>query len=151
MLEIKYTETDQCGLDSIEPLWLKLREHHKVRSKYFSKHNITFATRKLGLLGKSQKGVLRIYLATDVDEGILVGYCVATVSEGTGEVESIYVEEDYRHSGIADNLMKRAMAWMDKLSVTKRIIGVANGNEEVFGFYSRYNFYPKVTILEQIK
>ena len=89
-------------------------------------------------------------LATEAKTGKPVGYCVSTVSEGQGEIDSIYIEEAYRHSGIGDNLMKKAIAWMDKLLITNRIIEVGAGNEEVFRFYARYNFYPRVTILKQI-
>jgi hypothetical protein len=35
------------------------------------------------------------------------------------------------------------------MSVQKTILGVAEGNESVFPFYRRYNFYPRVTILWQ--
>ena len=46
--------------------------------------------------------------------------------------------------------MKKALGWMDGLSVTKRIIGVAVGNEEAFAFYAQYRFFPRVTILRQV-
>ena len=39
---------------------------------------------------------------------------------------------------------------MDGLSITKRIIGVGTGNEEVFPFYARYGFFPGVTILRNL-
>ena len=70
---------------------------------------------------------------------------------GLGEIESIYIEPDYRGSGIGDNLMKRALRWMDEYPVDKKVLTVGAGNEEVFAFYSRHNFYPRTTILEQIE
>jgi len=45
--------------------------------------------------------------------------------------------------------MKSALGWMDSLSVEKRTIGVAVGNEEVFGFYAKYNFYPRMIVLSR--
>ena len=104
------------------------------------------------MLEKSKNGVIRIDLARDINRGELIGYCVSTVSEERqGEIDSIYIEPDYRQSGIADNLMKGALKWMDECSVTKRILHVSVGNEDVFGFYTRYNFYPRTTILEQVE
>ena len=146
MAKIEYTETDQQGLDLIGVLWQKLVEYHKARSQHFSGHyaKITFDLRKKELLEKSRKGPLRIDLARDVNSGELVGYCVSTISgDRQGEIDSIYTEPDYRQSGIGDNLMKRALRWMDDLSVTKKILVVGAGNEEVFAFYSRYTFYPR--------
>ena len=39
---------------------------------------------------------------------------------------------------------------MKEHSVTKRILEVGAGNEEVFSFHSKYNFYPRTIILEQV-
>ena len=154
MAKIEYLETDEQGLDSIGHLWQKLIEYHKERSpQHFSGHYtmITFDLRKKQLLEKSGKGSMRIDLARDTETGKLVGYCVSTIlGDKQGEIESIYIEESYRHSGIGDNFMKKALHWMDGLSVKKKIVGVGAGNEEVFSFYSRYSFYPRATILEQV-
>jgi ribosomal protein S18 acetylase RimI-like enzyme len=155
MTKIEYTATDEQGLDLVGPLWQKLLEHHKARSpKYFRRHNsgITFDLRKKQLLEKSEKGYLRIDIARDTNTGELVGYCISSVSgNGQGEIDSIYIESEYRRSGIGDNLTKRALGWMDELSVTKKIVVVGVGNEEVFPFYSRYGFYPRNIILEQVE
>ncbi len=154
MTKIEYTETDQQGLDLIGTLWEELNEHHKLLSPNFKSHydKMTFKMRKKELLEKSEKGMMRIDLATDVNTGTLVGYCVSTVSgDRQGEIESIYIATDYRRSGIGDTLMKRALHWMDDLSVTKNKLEVTVGNEEVFTFYKRYSFHPRSTILWQVE
>jgi len=151
--KIVYAETDAQGLDLIAPLWRKLNEHHKAHSPHHARHfaAMTWEIRRKDLLEKSKNGAIRVDLARNKNSGVLVGYCVSTISEKRqGEIESIYIEENDRLSGIGDNLMKKAIRWLDEQSVKKKIIGVASGNEEVFAFYSRYNFYPRVTILEQI-
>jgi len=113
---------------------------------------MTFDLRKKEILEKSRKGAVRIDLASDVDTGELVGYCVSTISvDKQGEIDSIYIEPGYRQSSIGVNLMKRALRWMDGLSATKKILVVAVGNEEVFEFYSQFNFYPRSTVLEQVE
>jgi diamine N-acetyltransferase len=38
---------------------------------------------------------------------------------------------------------------MDEHGAERKIIGVAVGNEEAFGFYEKFGFYPRVTILRQ--
>lgn len=153
MQKIEYIENDQHGLDSIASLWEKLNEHQRVRSHHFTYHfeQMTFDIRKKRLLEKVKKGALRVDIAKDTETGKLVGYCISSVTEDKqGEVESIFVESDYRRLGIGDSFMKKALEWMDGLSVTKRIIGVAVGNEEVFPFYARYGFYPRVTVLQRV-
>jgi len=152
MPEIEYAETDHQGLDSIEPLWKKLNEEHRVRSKHFSNQYVkrTFLKRKAELLEKHKLGSLHIAMAHDSSTSALIGYCVSTIIKDRGEVDSLYIEPNYRHSGVANDLVKRALDWMDSKLVTKKTIVVAAGNEEVFAFYSRYNFYPRTIILEQV-
>jgi ribosomal protein S18 acetylase RimI-like enzyme len=152
-MNIEYIETGVQDLDLIKPLWEKLNEHHRVRSKYFAEETgrRTFADRKKSLTDKS-KAELRVTLAKDNNNGALIGYCVSSISAGEqGEVESIYVEPDYRKLGIGDALMQRALSWMDDKQIKRKRIGVGSGNEEVFGFYSRYGFYPRATILQQVE
>jgi len=154
MPEIQYMETDQQGLDLIKPLWQQLIEHHKARSLIFYDDyaKMTFATRKKQLLEKSRGNIIRIDLARDVNLGEFVGYCISTISEERqGEIDSIYIKPDYRSFGIADNLMKRTLHWMDEQLITKRILVVGAGNEEVLGFYSKYCFHPRYIFLEQVQ
>lgn len=152
MPEIEYIKKSRDDLDIIKPLWQKLNDHHKAVARYQKKHfaTFTFDMRNQQLLKKSQGGALHIDLAQDSKTGKYVGYCVSTVNfEKQGEIESIYVEEGYRGYGIGDQLMIRALDWLEIMSAKRRILGVAEGNESVFGFYRRYNFYPRMTILEQ--
>lgn len=149
---IAFLETDQRGLDSIGFLWEKLNEHHRVRSPYHPGHfaGMTFNSRKKDLLHKSRKGSLRIDIAKDNQTGKFVGYCISTINEEKqGEIDSIFIEEDYRRCGIGDNFMQKALAWMDGMSVRGKMLEVASGNEEVFAFYKRHKFYPRSIILRQ--
>lgn len=150
-MNIKYTETDQRELGLIQNLWEKLNMHHKARSRNFKKHfkNTTFEARNKNLLEKLKDGKLRIDLATDTDTGKQVGYCVSTIADGKGEIDSLYVEEAYRHAGIGYKLIKKGLAWLEKMQAKDIIIAVADGNEEAFGFYAKSGFYPRVTILKR--
>ncbi len=138
----------------VAPLWKKLKEHHKARAlKVFVEYynRMTWDLRKKELLEKSRNGAMRIDLAKDKDTGKLVGYCVSTISEKKqGEIESIFIEEGYRRAGIGDNFMKKVLSWMDGQSVNRKVVAVAAGNEEVFGFYGKYHFYPRLSILMQV-
>ncbi|MFC1952917.1 GNAT family N-acetyltransferase [Chloroflexota bacterium] len=94
--------------------------------------------------------MLHISLAHDENTGILVGYCVSTVTENKGEIDSIFIDPEYRKNGIGNSLMQRALNWMNNNSVTRKTLNVGAGNDEVFEFYSRYRFYPYRIILEQV-
>ena len=154
MAEIEYKVADYQGLDLIAPLWRKLLEHHARRSTHFSKQMaaITYEKRKNQLIEKSRDGALCIDLAYDKKLSKLIGYCVGTISKDSrGEVESIYVEPEYRRTGIADAMLKRCLAWMEENSVKKKVLVVAVGNEEVMPLYERHAFYPRAIIMEQVE
>jgi len=150
-IAIEYAEVNPANLDVIQPLWEKLNEHHKNKSDRFGQFYATrtFNQRKSDLLEKSQNGYLHIDIATNSNSGAIVGYCISTISKGQGEIDSIFIENNFRNCGIGDNLMLRALHWMDNFSINTKILIVATGNEEVLSFYSRYNFYPRRIILEQ--
>lgn len=151
-MSISYIELDNEHIDSIRPLWEKLRDHHKELSPYFPERyvELTFQERKEDLLEKSEKGVLRIDTAYDEAAEQYIGYCISSISdEKVGEVDSIYLDTKYRSSGIGDALMKRSLDWMDQIGVETKRIMIAAGNENTLAFYSRYKFFPKHIILEQ--
>ena len=80
-----------------------------------------------------------------------MGYCISSIKrDGLGEIDSIYIESDYRRKGIGDNLMNRALQWLKESSADRIIVQVIVDNEEAFPFYQRYGFFPRSTIFMQI-
>jgi ribosomal protein S18 acetylase RimI-like enzyme len=139
-------------LDFVQPLWEKLNKHHQVNSRYFPDKfkNLTFDTRKKKFINDANTQ-LRIDLVKDVGNQAFVGYCISTITiDSIGEVDSLYIEPEYRKFGIGDKLMSRSLEWLDSKNARMKIIGVAEGNEQVFDFYKKYGFYERTTILEQV-
>ena len=154
MANIDYIQTDASEIDAIKPLWEQLVRHHKARSTNFKDiyDRFTFEKRKADLLNKSREGYLRIDLAKDRDTDLYIGYCVSTLNHGNeGEIDSIFIEQAYRSTGIGSVFMERALAWMDDHHVEVKRVAVAVGNESAFGFYSKYGFLPRQVLLEQKK
>ncbi len=139
-------------LDFVDPLWMKLNEHHRERSPHFGDRfaKFTFQMRRKSLSNNQNDRELRVDLAKISDT--YIGYCMSSIIETDrgklGEIESLYVEPDYRKQGIGKRFMKMALDWMDENKVDRRQLGVAYGNEETFRFYEKFGFYPKVTILD---
>jgi diamine N-acetyltransferase len=139
-------------LEYVQPLWEKLNRHHQANSKYFSDKfkNLTFDLRKRKLMNDINTE-LRVDLVKDSENHTFVGYCISTVTiDSVGEMDSLYIEPEYRKFGIGNKLMSRFLEWLDSKNVKTKIIVVAEGNEEVFDFYKKYGFYERRTVLEQI-
>ena len=145
-------ETSRRDLKLIKSLWEKLNDHHRKQKSDFKDHyeNFTFSERAEVLLKKSNAGDMHIGLVKGKYSGILVAYCITTISEdGEGEIDSIYVEKEFRGQGLGDELMKCSLGWLDKNSVKVRKVTVAKGNSESISFYERYGFRTRAITLEQ--
>jgi ribosomal protein S18 acetylase RimI-like enzyme len=95
---------------------------------------------------------MRVDVAMDETENKAVGYLVSSLnSEKIGTIESIYVCETYWGMGVGDGLMKNALTWMDQNGAATKTLEVTVGNEQVYGFYERYGFLPRQTLLKQVK
>ena len=152
MYDVEYINGGLELIDEIKPLWEKLNIHHLDKSIDFKEKykRFTFEKRKEGIIEKSKTAEFHIELAQDMQRGICIGYCLCSVQDnGTGEVESLFLDSDYRGQDIGQSLMEKTLDWLHHNNAKPIIIGVASGNENAFGFYSKFGFYPKVTILEQ--
>jgi len=149
---IEYTSTDITGVEHIRPLWEMLNFHHHARARAFRNvySSWTFDDRKDYFLHLAAAGPFRIDLASDPATGRYVGYCVSSISpEGAGEIESVFVIPAFRSLGTGTVLMENALAWLSAQNPVRIRVSVADGNEEVFLFYEKFGFFPRMTVLEQ--
>jgi GNAT superfamily N-acetyltransferase len=153
MTAVEYLATDIRDIDHIRPLWILLNEYMRGKSTTFRSHfeQMTFEDRKSYFEKLAMAGSLRVDLAFDPGQsGRYVGFCVSSLStEKSGEIESIFIHEDYRSRGIGSFLVKRALAWLDEKGSFRNRVSVSNGNEEVWDFYKKFGFFPRMMVLEQ--
>ena len=154
IITIIYRSGDESLLADIQALWEALNQHHRDAAVNFKSHyeNFIFEMRKKNLLLKAKNGQMRIEIAVDQGTAQNVGYCISRVEfSGDAEMESLYVLETYRGLGLGEKLLSNAIAWMDEMGSHTKTMSVAVGNEKAFSFYERFGFYPRKTMLEQIK
>lgn len=143
---------DGSLLERIEPLWTKLNELHTSTSTHFARtfEKFSFENRKAALIKTSEQGKLLVEIAVDTQLQIDIGYCITAInSANEGEIESIYVDPEYRRLGIGIKLMKRALKWLDDLNIPEKTVVVVYGNEKIFSFYQKFGFYPRTTVLKR--
>lgn len=152
MDNIKYIYGGMELLEFVKPMWNKLNNYHKDNSINFKSHfeSLSFE-RKLKRLEADSNLEIMVILVKDLYKDIYLGYSISTVTKDkVGEIDSIYVDKDYRKYGIGKRLMNESIAWLNSKDVNKKILYVANGNENVFDFYGKCGFYPKMILLEEI-
>jgi ribosomal protein S18 acetylase RimI-like enzyme len=153
VVNITYVSGNMSLLDRIKPLWEELNRQHLSLSPYFKDYylTLTFEDRERAILQRAFGGDVSVDLALDAS-GALVGYCVSSIDRWlVGEIDSIFVIANYRGQGIGRALMEKSLAWLSGKEAHKKIVSVAVGNEQVYGFYSRFGFLPRRTLLEKKK
>lgn len=143
----EYVRLAKDRLPEIQPLWEELNLEHLRDSIYFKDHYRTFTFKKRS---ESFRSVPEddIRIDTVHHGGLIAGYCVSTVKNGIGEIESLFIGASYRGSGSGRRLVERALAWFEEKNCSKISVGVAHGHESVLPFYERFGFRPRMTVLE---
>lgn len=154
MENISFITTNGSEIDRIKELWEGLNNHHFRKSINFKERykNFTFEKRKEILIKKVGDGEIYIELAIDNQFNKAIGYCMSVLTnypEPEGEVESLYIDSNYRGKGIGEIFMKHAIEWLNSKNIGTQRIVVACGNEEVLPFYLKFGFYPKFMTLEK--
>jgi len=148
---VRFVSGGEELLENAYPLWVKLREHMIARSKNFPEEmtKLTWEERKKEIICKGQGTRLFVDLAFD-GGGNLVGYCISTLTFGNvGEIDSIFVEREWRGGGLGSQLMDRAERWLDESGSAIKKLAVSWGNDEVLEFYAHHGFLPRRIMLEK--
>jgi ribosomal protein S18 acetylase RimI-like enzyme len=149
---IEFIHAGREMLDVTKPLWEKLNDHHKGKAKYFNK---TYEDRKfedrMKKFIEDPNLIVGLLLAKDATKNQYVGYCISSINtEMQGEIDSIFIESDYRGLGIGDKFMTLSLEWLNNHNVKQKILVVAGGNEQALGFYEKYGFHTRTLVLEQV-
>ena len=148
--DLIYEEYGKDGLSQIEELWNELNMYHASNARHFRDllQARSFSERCDDIISTNANREIFIYLARVSPKGSYVGFCICSAgADDYGEIESIFVQPEYRFLGIGTRFMKRALEWMAQMSVTEYRIGVCEGNEQSFRFYERFGFYLRRHLL----
>lgn len=152
MASVGYRSTGIGEIGLIRELWTELNAYHRDRAGVFQGMytRSSFDARNEYFETLAATGLLRLILAFDREDGRYIGYLVCSLSdEKTGEIESVFVREQYRAAGVGSTLVASALAWFDDHGSVRNRVSVADGNEDAFAFYRKFNFYRRLTVLEQ--
>jgi streptothricin acetyltransferase len=66
------------------------------------------------------------------------------------EVEALYVERDWRGTGLADALLGRACSWATELDLPAVQLYVTASNTRAVSFYERQGFRPAQAVMRTL-
>lgn len=128
-------------LNEIQETWELLNKHHEEKSINFKERfaNFKFDRRKSDLIKKSEKGEILVNVVYVGNKK--AGHCVTSHDkEGKGEVETLFVKEEFRKYGLGKLLIEKAIEWLKNNKVNNVDIMIAAGNEEALPFYEKFGF-----------
>ena len=143
---MKIVELNKTDLSQIRPLWEELNELHGKLSNHFQDHFQSFSF-KARLRQIEEKESFSVFAAKDNSK--CVGYCIASVENQVGEIDSIYIDPEHRSKKVGKSLINAAESWLNSKDISKIHVSVAEGNESVFGFYNKHRYYQRYTVLEK--
>lgn len=134
-------------IHEIKPLWELLNKTHNDNSNYWKSHfaNQTFEKRFAKLTNYADT----LILTARVDNEI-IGYSFSTVKNGVGELDSIFVKEQYRKTGVGKRLVVQTLNWFKDNQIKEIVVEVAEGNESAFSFYEKLGFRKNMTKLKMV-
>ena len=88
----------------------------------------------------------RIMLVAEEDEKI-IGYLYGYIIEGdevetetVAKLDALFVEEDYRKMGAAENLIDHFKVWVINHNISKMVVNVCSANYKAKGLYQKKGF-----------
>jgi GNAT superfamily N-acetyltransferase len=147
-MTIGYYEISTDKIDIIKPLWEQLNYHHMGISNNFKDSFLTrtFDDRKRSLIVGNKK--LKIIISEDVELSKIIGYSIFSIDGVNGEVDSIFVCEEYREKNIGQEFMKKALDWFDRNKIVNIFVNVLYENVHALKFYEKFGFVPRTYTLQ---
>jgi GNAT superfamily N-acetyltransferase len=144
---IELSDIPKSKISCIRNLWEKLNKMHYEDSIYFEDHfaGSTFEKR-IQSISKNEDENLKITIVKDGPS--YLGYCISSIQESNGEIESIYLEDDLCGRGIGKDLIDSHVKWMKERKCNCIRVAVSFGHDSVIDFYHHMGFFERLTYFE---
>jgi ribosomal protein S18 acetylase RimI-like enzyme len=137
------------SIHMIKELWELNRIYHQETSEHFGAlyEGICFDGRMQKFKGLKEDD----YKITLYEEGDqVVAYCISTITDGCGEVDSIHVKASMRGNGIGEKLVQKHLEWLIESNCKSIGVTVSQENAATIGFYKKLGFLPNTLYMQQL-
>jgi len=146
-MEYELVDIPKSEIDKIAPLWMKLNKIHENDSVFWKNR---FSEMKFDTRIKPIRNIVEENLKITVIKykNELFGYCLSSIHNDIGEIESIYIEEGLRKNNFGREMINNHIEWFKKKKCSKIVVSVSHGHDSVVKFYNKMGFYEKKIELE---
>ena len=146
MIEIFDISYDE--IEIIRELWEKNRLYHENTSEFFKESYVSICfDERMKAFSMFDKDTMKITVAKNNDE--YIGYCLSTIVDGSGELQSLHVDESNRGNGAGSQLASKHIEWIREMKCKVIGVTVSQENESTIAFYKKLGFYPNTLYMQQ--
>jgi ribosomal protein S18 acetylase RimI-like enzyme len=144
---IEIVDIQKEKIHRIRNLWEKLNKMHYEDSIYFEDQYEAFSfTERIEPLIKINEEDIKISIINNMNS--IQGYCISSIDNQKGEIDSIYIDEDLRGRGLGKELINNHIKWMKERGCSKIKVAVSFGHDSVIDFYHKLGFYERLVYYE---
>lgn len=131
----------------LKECWEELNKIHETDSVYFKEyyHKFTFDERIQSFLNINEKNIKITIIKNDQS---ILGYCISTMSNNIGEIDSLYLNPEIRSKHFGQRLVELHTKWLKSNGCKKIVVTVSYGHDSVLKFYNKLGFYERLIELE---
>ena len=142
IFDISYDE-----IELIKNLWEKNRQYHEDTSEYFGElYRFTNFDERIKAFSKFDNETMKITVIKS--NGKYAGYCISTIINGKGELDSLHIDESYRGKGMGKKLVTKHIDWMKEKNCKVIGVTVSQENESTIKFYKKLGLYPNTLYMQ---
>jgi len=140
-----YIDIDFTDIECLHECWNQNAEYHRNKSEFFREvsSNVLFQDRIEAWKNRSKIKITNIELESE-----LIGYCISSINDNCGYIESIFIKESKRGKGFGRNVINKHIEWMKSDECERINVATVYGNEDAICFYKKLNIFPKKIIFE---
>lgn len=149
-MEIQLLNLDE--IEIVKPLWEELNSYLHSGSSHFKDElaKRTFSERINSYMEKANAAPYLIQVVS-IDEK-LIGYALASIDgEHVGEIDSIYIKQEFRKRKIGDTLVQNMLEFFDQNKTKYDRLNITEGNFGVEEFYNRFGFQTRRYVMHREK
>lgn len=135
-----YKELEESKINAVKNLWNKNRLFHQENTTCFSIDyvNLNFEDRMKNLLNRSKLSKITV---VENKNGQVIAYCMSIIDKAnSGEIATLYVEEEYRRMNIGKNLLQLHIGWFQDNNAVNVGVEVLHDNLSAVNLYESVGF-----------
>jgi len=132
-------EIKKDNINLIKNLWEKNRIFHQ-------NSNLNFDERMNNIF--NSKNIKYYKISAIINKSNIVGYCLSIIQGSSGELCTLFIDEQHRNNGLGHLLVDKHLDWLKDNKCESIFVNVLVENENTISFYETLGFKQNIINME---